>query len=50
MDNIAMNNSVNENKIRQLALEVVKLKKQKRATKDALDKLLTAILGEDYET
>ena len=43
------NKAVNENKIRQLALEVVKLRKQKKSTKVALDNLLTAILGEDYE-
>jgi hypothetical protein len=28
---------------------VVKLKKQKKSTKVALDNLLTAILGEDYD-
>jgi hypothetical protein len=44
-----MNKGVNMNSIRQLALEVVKLKKQKKSTKVALDNLLTAILGEDYE-
>ena len=49
MENITMNKGVNENNIRQLALEVVKLKKQKKSTKIALDNLLTAILGEDYE-
>ena len=49
MENISMNKGVNENNIRQLALEVVKLKKQKKSTKIALDNLLTAILGEDYE-
>jgi len=49
MENITMNKAVNENNIRQLALEVVKLKKQKKATKIALNNLLTAILGEDYE-
>lgn len=49
MENITMNKGVNENNIRQLALEVVKLKKQKKSTKVALDNLLTAILGEDYE-
>ena len=49
MENITMNKAVNENNIRQLALEVVKLKKQKKSTKIALDNLLTAILGEDYE-
>jgi hypothetical protein len=46
MENITMNKAVNENNIRQLALEVVKLKKQKKSTKVALDNLLTAILGE----
>ncbi|NCQ71991.1 MAG: hypothetical protein GPI99_24040 [Microcystis aeruginosa W13-15] len=50
MENITMNKAVNENNIRQLALEVVKLKKQKKSTKVALDNLLTAILGEDYES
>ena len=49
MQNITMNKAVNENNIRQLALEVVKLKKQKKSTKIALNNLLTAILGEDYE-
>ncbi|MCZ8050211.1 MAG: hypothetical protein ACK5VA_05665 [Pseudanabaena sp.] len=49
MENITMNKGVNENNIRQLALEVVKLKKQKKSTKIAFDNLLTAILGEDYE-
>jgi len=49
MENITMNKDVNENNIRQLALEVVKLKKQKKSTKVALNNLLTAILGEDYE-
>ena len=49
MENITMNKAVNENNIRQLALEVVKLKRQKKSTKIALDNLLTAILGEDYE-
>ena len=49
MENITMNKGVNENNISQLALEVVKLKKQKKSTKIALDNLLTAILGEDYE-
>ena len=49
MENITMNKAVNENNIRQLALEVVKLKKQKKSTKVALNNLLTAILGEDYE-
>ena len=49
MENITMNKAVNENNIRQLALEVVKLKKQKKSTKIALDNLLIAILGEDYE-
>ena len=49
MENITINKAVNENNIRQLALEVVKLKKQKKSTKIALDNLLTAILGEDYE-
>jgi hypothetical protein len=49
VENITMNKGVNENNIRQLALEVVKLKKQKKSTKVALDNLLTAILGEDYE-
>ena len=49
MENITMNKAVNENNIRQLALEVVKLKKQKKSTKVALDNLLTAILGEDYD-
>ena len=49
MENITMNKGVNENNIRQLALEVVKLKKQKKSTKIALDNLLIAILGEDYE-
>ena len=49
MENITMNKAVNKNNIRQLALEVVKLKKQKKSTKIALDNLLTAILGEDYE-
>ncbi len=39
-----------KNNIRQLALEVIKLKKQKKSTKVALDNLLTAILGEDYES
>jgi hypothetical protein len=46
MENITMNKAVNGNNIRQLALEVVKLKKQKKSTKVALDNLLTAILGE----
>ena len=46
MENITMNKAVNENNIRQLALDVVKLKKQKKSTKVALDNLLTAILGE----
>jgi hypothetical protein len=50
MENITMNKAVNENNIRQLALDVVKLKKQKKSTKVALDNLLTAILGEDYES
>ena len=50
MENITMNKAVNENNIRQLALEVLKLKKQKKSTKVALDNLLTAILGEDYES
>jgi hypothetical protein len=50
MENITMNKAVNENNIRQLALEVIKLKKQKKSTKVALDNLLTAILGEDYES
>jgi hypothetical protein len=50
MENITMNKAVNENNIRQLALEVVKLKKQKKSTKVALDNLLTAILREDYES
>ena len=50
MENITINKAVNENNIRQLALEVVKLKKQKKSTKVALDNLLTAILGEDYES
>ena len=50
MENITMNKAVNENNIRQLALEVVKLKKQKKSTEVALDNLLTAILGEDYES
>jgi hypothetical protein len=50
MENITMNKAVNANNIRQLALEVVKLKKQKKSTKVALDNLLTAILGEDYES
>ncbi len=50
MKNITMNKAVNENNIRQLALDVVKLKKQKKSTKVALDNLLTAILGEDYES
>ena len=49
MENITMNKAVNENNIRQLALEMVKLKKQKKSTKIALNNLLTAILGEDYE-
>ncbi|MFN7296421.1 MAG: hypothetical protein ACK5VA_05650 [Pseudanabaena sp.] len=49
MENITMNKAVNENNIRQLALEVVKLKKQKKSTKVALDNLLTAILREDYD-
>lgn len=49
IENITMNKAVNENNIRQLALEVVKLKKQKKSTKIALNNLLTAILGEDYE-
>ena len=49
IENITMNKAVNENNIRQLALEMVKLKKQKKSTKIALDNLLTAILGEDYE-
>ena len=49
IENITMNKGVNMNSIRQLALEVVKLKKQKKSTKVALDNLLTAILGEDYE-
>jgi hypothetical protein len=49
MENITMNKAVNMNSIRQLALEVVKLKKQKKSTKVALNNLLTAILGEDYE-
>lgn len=50
MENITMNKAVNDNNIRQLALEVVKLKKQKKSTKVALNNLLTAILGEDYES
>ena len=50
IENITMNKAVNENNIRQLALEVIKLKKQKKSTKVALDNLLTAILGEDYES
>ena len=49
MENITMNKAVNENNIRQLALEVVKLKKQKKSTKIALDNLLTAILGDEYK-
>ncbi|NCS80084.1 MAG: hypothetical protein GPJ17_24365 [Microcystis aeruginosa K13-07] len=49
IENITMNKGVNMNSIRQLALEVVKLKKQKKSTKVALDNLLTAILGEDYD-
>ncbi|NCR69455.1 MAG: hypothetical protein GPJ34_24750 [Microcystis aeruginosa LL11-07] len=48
VESITMNKAVNENNIRQLALEVVKLKKQKKSTKVALDNLLTAILREDY--
>ena len=50
IENITMNKAVNENNIRQLALEVIKLKKQKKSTKVALNNLLTAILGEDYES
>ena len=50
MENITMNKAGNENNISQLALEVVKLKKQKKSTKVALNNLLTAILGEDYES
>jgi hypothetical protein len=46
VESITTNKAVNENNIRQLALEVVKLKKQKKSTKVALDNLLTAILGE----
>ncbi|NCS22548.1 MAG: hypothetical protein GPJ15_23545 [Microcystis aeruginosa G11-06] len=49
VESITMNKAVNENNIRQLALEVVKLKKQKKSTKVALDNLLTAILREDYD-
>jgi hypothetical protein len=49
VESITMNKAVNMNSIRQLALEVVKLKKQKKSTKVALDNLLTAILGEDYD-
>jgi hypothetical protein len=49
VESITMNKAVNMNSIRQLALEVVKLKKQKKSTKVALNNLLTAILGEDYE-
>ena len=49
IENITTNKAVNENNIRQLALEVVKLKKQKKSTKVALDNLLTTILGEDYK-
>jgi len=48
VENITTNKVVNENNTRQLALEVVKLRKQKKSTKVALDNLLTAILGEDY--
>ncbi|MFN7296418.1 MAG: hypothetical protein ACK5VA_05635 [Pseudanabaena sp.] len=49
VESITMNKGVNMNSIRQLALEVIKLKKQKKSTKVALDNLLTAILGEDYD-
>jgi hypothetical protein len=40
---------VNNNVIVELAKEVVQLRKRKKATKQALENLLTAILGDDYE-
>jgi hypothetical protein len=39
----------NENTLDNLAKEIVRLRKQKKSTKTALDNLLTAILGDNYE-
>lgn len=50
VESISTLKPVNENNLTQLALEVVKLRRQKKSTKIALDKLLTSILGDDYES
>lgn len=50
VESISTLKPVNENNLTQLALEVLKLRKQKKSTKIALDNLLTAILGDDYES
>jgi hypothetical protein len=46
---ISTGKPVNDNNLDNLAQEIVKLRKQKKSTKTALDKLLTAILGDNYE-
>ena len=48
VEKISTQKDVNENKLKELARELVKLKSQRKSTKVAMDNLLTAILGEEY--
>jgi hypothetical protein len=49
VEKISTQKDVNENKLKELARELVKLKSQKKSTKVAMDNLLTAILGDEYK-
>ena len=46
---ISTGKPVNDNTLDSLAQERVKVRKQKKSTKIALDNLLTSILGDNYE-
>jgi hypothetical protein len=48
VEKISTQKDVNENKLKELARELVKLKNQRKSTKVAMDNLLTAILGDEY--
>jgi hypothetical protein len=47
VERISTQKDVNENKLKELARELVKLRSQRKSTKVAMDNLLTAILGEE---
>ena len=49
VEKISTQKDVNENKLKELARELVRLRNQKKNTKLALDNLVTAILGDEYK-